>query len=848
MAPSASSLPSTDDPLQRHDPIASTSSRRIEDNTDNSPRTSQNDTPTGKVYIEQEGDIAEIPPMASGDEDGGDGIRQRRRRRGSNAPSYAQSEFFEITRRQRVRTQSNTLKLPRNLLAPSRSRSPAPYPPTVARQPSSASTTDHANPDDNGLPYSSSDKSPPKLAHAWQFAGWGSMSYLELNEEEVEKAERRREEEMKRDGEGALGPWLASGVAGVAVAGSPLYAFPALVAVASVYSPISLLVATLLLSFWRPIMTELASSLPISGANYAYLLNSSSTASWALVAAALTLLDDIATSVVAAATAASYIADQGVAGGETWLTIVLILGIALVGLVGVRGGASVTLITLGIHLATLSVLIVSAAVHWGKHGNSTLATNWTTNQLPSASAIIRSIYQGICIAFLGVTGFETAPDYITSLRPQPNIYPTVLRSLQIIAVCINAPLLLAVFAVLPVEGILGNVSVLSEVGRVSAGRWLGVLMTVDAVLILSATVLAGLISALALLQRLSLDGYLPLSLLKPMRFTGTPPFVVVLFAALCITVYTSSGNSLSVVSNMFALVFLFVMTLYPIVLLIQRYNRPTLPTSSGHPTPFLLILFTLLLSLTLLAGVIYTQPTSLGYFAAYGLAILVLILAAARIGTWVRCGWWVFEYGIGWRKGAERCVGWMKGARVGREVVLFIKGDESEWVEVGSFGPRLLTTKLCAQINTLFQRISYVARNEETDRIKLVHFYGGERSTPSAQGGRKKEEVVDGESGHPAKGRANGGETPQVGTAESGVDEIPSELEANFQILDEAFPSITIDLIFLQAPFSPRYVHALAQRLGTNVARCFMGCPSERWKEEKEFGVRELAGVRVIGD
>lgn len=36
-------------------------------------------------------------------------------------------------------------------------------------------------------------------------------------------------------------------------------------------SPISVLVATLLLSLWRPIMEELASAISIDGANYSYL-------------------------------------------------------------------------------------------------------------------------------------------------------------------------------------------------------------------------------------------------------------------------------------------------------------------------------------------------------------------------------------------------------------------------------------------------------------------------------------------------------------------------------------------------------------------------------------------------
>jgi hypothetical protein len=35
------------------------------------------------------------------------------------------------------------------------------------------------------------------------------------------------------------------------------------------------------------------------------------------------------------------------------------------------------------------------------------------------------------------------------------------------------------------------------------------------------------------------------------------------------------------------------------------------------------------------------------------------------------------------------------------------------------------------------------------------------------------------------------------------LDRIPSELEANSKILDEAFPAMTIDLVFLKGSFSP---------------------------------------------
>ncbi|GAA5864700.1 hypothetical protein JCM8547_008274 [Rhodosporidiobolus lusitaniae] len=724
-------------PPQPLEPVASTSSVQPFDE--------------GRISnLDDEGEIGEVAlsyheQHGEGQGEGGT-VRQRtgpagRRRKKSDAPSYAQSEFVEIVRRQRVRSSSNALKLPRHLLVPVRSRSSSGLPDSSSPHPAGDPSYPPA------LPF---DKAPPALPHEWDFAGWGSMSYLELDGGEVDQAKERRREEMKRDGEGVLGPWMASGVAGVAVAGSPLYAFPALVAVAGIYSPISLLIATLLLSFWQPIMTELAAALPISGANYAYLLNSSPSLSFALLGASLTLLDDVATSVVAAATAASYIADQGVkaVGAEMWLTIVLICGIAVVGLVGVKGSAGVTLMTLGIHLTVLSILFVSSLVHWVRHGNSTLSTNWHASLAPSASSTAKALFQGICIAFLGVTGIESTPDYVSTLR---------------------------------------------------------------------------LVSAIALLHRMSLDGYLPPFLLKPLRYTGVPALVVALFTSLCIIVFTSSGNSLSVVSNMFALVFLSIMTLYPLSLLILLHNRPSLPRPVSRPTPFLLTLVTLLLSLTLVAGVIWTSPINVALFAAYGAAIWAAVLGCARKGRVGRLGWWVCQEGVGWNRGAEWCVGMMKKAKEGRDVVLFVKGDE---------------------INTLFERISYVERNEETARVKLVHFYGNARTASPATasgnaGASKSKEELDVEG-------AGGDAT--LGTDVSGVDDIPSELEANFRILDEAFPSITIDLVFLQAPFSPPYIHALAYRLRIPVARCFMGSPSSRWMNEREWGMRELAGVRVISD
>ncbi|EUC65056.1 AAAP amino acid permease, putative, partial [Rhizoctonia solani AG-3 Rhs1AP] len=63
-------------------------------------------------------------------------------------------------------------------------------------------------------------------------------------------------------------------------------------------------------------------------------------------------------------------------------------------------------------------------------------------------------------------------------------------------------------------------------------------------------------------------------------------------------------------------------------------------------------------------------------------------------------------------------------------------------------------------INHLVQAMLYIRKNELTSHVKLVHVY-------------------------------------------KTISTIPSELKANIRILDEAFPSITLDLVFIQGDFSP---------------------------------------------
>ena len=74
------------------------------------------------------------------------------------------------------------------------------------------------------------------------------------------------------------------------------------------------------------------------------------------------------------------------------------------------------------------------------------------------------------------------------------------------------------------------------------------------------------------------------------------------------------------------------------------------------------------------------------------------------------------------------------------------------------------------------------------------------------------------------------------------IQEIPSEFEANYRILDEIYPSVTVELVFVQASFNPTNIIAVARKLEVPTGLCFIQCPGESFP----WTLGELQGVRII--
>jgi len=162
----------------------------------------------------------------------------------------------------------------------------------------------------------------------------------------------------------------------------------------------------------------------LNGANYTYLLQFSGK-TMGLIGAAATLLDVTATSSVSAATASAYLAGEfrnTLGGGkETALTIGIILMLALIGMFSLRESSLLASTFTIIHVSlvifftsegsrsqifkigSMAVLTVASIVAWCQRGTAVLEANWAERPT-GASHIARAIFNGICLAFLGVTG------------------------------------------------------------------------------------------------------------------------------------------------------------------------------------------------------------------------------------------------------------------------------------------------------------------------------------------------------------------------------------------------------------------------------------------------------------
>lgn len=372
----------------------------------------------------------------------------------------------------------------------------------------------------------------------YDFAGWGSMAMLDITEDQWKRAEHRVRQRRNRP---RLGQLRAMAIAGNAVTGSIFYALPSVFAVAGVWTPVCLVLAALLMIPTLIVIHALAQTLSCgsNAASYSYILNVCSSRTLALVAGAITLLDAVSTGAVSASTAASYASSEaGQRLSGTAFTLIFLVALTAVGLLGLRDSSTTALSIYSFHNAAMVALLVAGCIAWGRQGSAILIDNWVSPS-PDGKSTARALFDGTVVAFVGLTGFETTVSYAASVAS--GSFSKALRNIWLSVALLEAPMALLVLAVIPLKQIQSSNDVLALLASVAGGKGLHVYITVDAAIVLCGGVLTGAISCAGLLLAMCADGTLPRWLAGTLKRTGAPVWCLIAYLGLCIIVCATAG-------------------------------------------------------------------------------------------------------------------------------------------------------------------------------------------------------------------------------------------------------------------------------------------------------------------
>ena len=89
---------------------------------------------------------------------------------------------------------------------------------------------------------------------------------------------------------------------------------------------------------------------------------------------------------------------------EPMLTVFILVLFSGIYLLGIRESSRFALVIMTFHIVTMSVVAITAIVRWELNGNTVLAANWFAAQPSSHKEIIKQIFFGVSLGFLGNTG------------------------------------------------------------------------------------------------------------------------------------------------------------------------------------------------------------------------------------------------------------------------------------------------------------------------------------------------------------------------------------------------------------------------------------------------------------
>jgi amino acid transporter len=554
----------------------------------------------------------------------------------------------------------------------------------------------------------------------------------------------------------------ATAICGNDISSSCLYVSALAITYAGQYAWLALLLVGGILFLFRRIYGEVVGALPLNGGAYNVLLNTTSKRNAAL-AACLTILSYMATAVLSANEAMHYLQTLWTPLPIMWATVGLLGLFLLLTILGISESAKVAVAIFIVHLATLVLLAGVAVWYLATHGVGTLSLNY--HAPVRSGGILGALFFGFSAAMLGISGFESSANFVE--EQAKGVFQKTLRNMWVVVTVFNPLLAFLAIAVLPLATVNNHTeTLLSYLGTSTGGRWLGIVISVDAVAVLSGAVLTSFVGVSGLMQRMTLDRILPQFFLKA-NAAGSNYIILITFFLLCLSVLVITNGELGPLSGVYTISFLSVMAFFALGNLLLKGKRPNLP----RPVYAGILTVVLALAGVLLAlfGNIRLHPDYLIVFLEYFLPALALVtimlnrLAILNLAL------------VGVEKLAKHFPSASRLVRLRlqrqlhelskQEFVFFTKGDN---------------------VVNLNQVMAYVVENEFTNRLKIVTF--------------QKE-----------------------------GEKTPDELLTDIRVLDRAYTQIEVEFVSLAGQFGPDMIEKLSQKWKIPKNFMFIGSPGDQF-------------------
>ncbi len=579
-----------------------------------------------------------------------------------------------------------------------------------------------------------------------------------------------------------LNELAATAICGNDISSSVLYVSALAIAFAGQYAWITLLIVSFVLFLFRKIYGEVVGALPLNGGAYNALLNTTSK-SMASFAAALTLLSYMATAVISANEAIHYL-HHLIPSLPIIIGTTVLLGIfAVLTIGGITESAKVAIGIFLFHLFSLIILSGFIIYYFSYNGIETFFQNW---HLPtSEGGITNAIFLGFAASMLGVSGFESSANFVE--EQEKGVFPKTLRNMWAVVSIIN-PLMaifaLTIFSVSVLQSDAYQNTLLIEMASHVGGKWVAVLISIDAFLVLSGAVLTSFVGVSGLLERMTLDRIMPQFFLKKNK-KGSSYRIILMFFFLSISVLLITNGNVKLLAGVYTISFLSVMILFGIGNILLKVKRNKLPRPE-KASWFSVLIAILAVGIALIGNLVMKPkdglPSNLiiflDYFIPTILFIIIMLNRTVLLNFLLNAMHTIFDPVRNFVLKTDKKILQTIDKINDQEFVFFTKGDK---------------------LSTLNKVMLYILKNEHTKKLKIVI-------------------VLD-------KGQT-----------------MPENLPQEIEFLDIEYPEIDIEFLSVPGKFNPKIIKELSKKWDIPINFMFIGSPSDKFP----YKVEELGGVRLI--